>query len=341
MSYKFHSVRIVLLEVILMISLMMGCNATSSLRDQMSPASYTITGVAVVDVEQGIVLADQTVIVVGDRIQKIGSRSEVAAPKDSRLIDGGGLYLMPGLVDAHVHYYDPPVFGRAMIANGVLMVRDMGQPTDVVLNLRQELNSGTLLGPEMIATGWILDGDPPFVPTVSLGLKTPEEGRAAVRKQAEAGVDQIKVYSRLEKDVFLAIVDEAKQRGLKPVGHVPESVYVEEAVAAGQRSVEHLHGFDRVIGKLLGEPITLKTGGIGADAHYWPRLAEVNQEKLQKVLRQIRDSGVVICPTVVVFKAGANLKEIQAGKYPMSEYLDNVRLGWATISALGFPTTPS
>ena len=71
----------------------------------------------------------------------------------------------------------------------------------------------------------------------------------------------------------------------------------------------------------MGEPITLKTGGIGADAHYWPRLAEVNQEKLQKVLRQIRDSSVVICPTVVVFKAGANLKEIQAGKYPMSEYI--------------------
>ena len=233
MSYKLHNVRIVSLEVILMIALMTGCNATSSTRDQMSPASYTITGVAVVDVEQGIVLADQTVIVVGDRIQKIGPRSEVAAPKDSRLIDGRGLYLMPGLVDAHVHYYDPPVFGRAMIANGVLMVRDMGQPTDVVLKLRQELNSGTLLGPEMIATGWILDGVPPFVPTASLGLKTPEEGRVAVRKQAEAGVDQIKVYSRLEKDVFLAIVDEAKQRGLKPVGHGPESVYVEEAVAAG------------------------------------------------------------------------------------------------------------
>ena len=59
---------------------------------------------------------------------------------------------MPGLVDAHVHYLDAPVFGRVMIANGILLVRDMGMPNEYILKLRDELNRGEILGPEMVAT---------------------------------------------------------------------------------------------------------------------------------------------------------------------------------------------
>jgi len=284
-------------------------------------SSYAVTHVAVVDVENGIVRLDQTVIVTGDRIHTIASGVDLSVLQDSRCIDGRGLYLMPSLVDAHVHNFDPPVFGRMFIANGVLLVRDLGHPNEEVLPLRQALNEGTMLGPEMAVSGWVLDGDPPLVPPVSLGIKTPEEGRDAVRRQAAAGVDQIKVYSRLEKDVYLAIVDEAHKQGLKPVGHVPESIYIEEAAAAGQKSAEHLFGFEKVIGKLLGEPITLRTGGIGMDAPYWLRLPEVNHEELLQALYRIRDSGMAVCPTVIVFKAGSHLQEIQARQYPRLEYI--------------------
>jgi hypothetical protein len=83
--------------------------------------------------------------------------------------------------------------------------------TEDVLKLRAELNAGTLLGPEMIATGYLLDGVPAIIPQIALGLATPEEARVAVRQQVQAGVDQIKVYSRLDKDVYLAILDEAQR----------------------------------------------------------------------------------------------------------------------------------
>ena len=295
-----------------------------------APAGYAITGVAVVDVEQGLVRRDQTVIVLGDRIQRIGLRASVPVQKNLRVIDGRGQFLMPGLVDSHVHFADPPVFGRVMIANGVLTVRDMGQPNDSALALRQALNTGAMLGPEMLVTGSILDGVPPFIPSVSIGVKTPDEGRAAVRKQAEAGVDQIKIYSRLEKDVFLAIINEAKRVGLKPVGHVPESVYVEDAAAAGQRSIEHLHGFGKLIGRLLGEPVVLKTGGMGTDIDFWPRLADVNRDTLRTTLRRMAATGVVVCPTGMVFKAQAGLTEqaMAARTYPMSEYVSPVVEGY-------------
>jgi len=286
-----------------------------------------IIGAAVVDVEKGVVLDDQTVLLQGERIVKIGPRARVDVSKDARTIDGRGLHLIPGLVDAHVHYYDPQVFGPAMIANGIVLVRETGQPNETALPLRQALNAGAMLGPEMIATGWILDGDPPFIPQASRGVKTPDEGRAAVRAQAAAGVDEIKVYSKLEKDVFEAICDEAKRAGLKAVGHVPEAVYLEDAVAAGLRCIDHVHGFDKVIGRLLGLPVKLASGGMGVNFDYWPRLAEVDPAKLREVFGRLRASGVIVCPTIVVFKVRSGLGDVKARTYPMSEYISPVIQG--------------
>lgn len=321
--------------IVLVAALLLGaCTAPATVDVPAGQSGYAITGVAVVDVDNGVVVPDQTVLVVGDRIVKITPRAQVAPPKKARLVDGSGLYLMPGPVDADVHDYDPQVFGRVLVANGVVLVRDMGQPTEQAVKLRQDANSGTVLGPEMIVTGAILDGDPPLIPDISIGLRTADEARAAVQEQAAAGVDQIKVYSNLDPELLQAITQEADRHGLKVVGHVAEAIYLEDAVAAGQDSIEHLHGFDKVIGRLLGQPITLKRGGMGVDSRYWPRLAEVDRAELQAVLRRLAESGVAVCPTVIVFKVGVHVQAAIAGDVPRSEYISPLIRGiWQTMWA--------
>jgi len=301
----------------------LACGATAAPRPPApAPASvYRITDITVIDVERGVAVPRQTVIVEGDRITRIGASARQTAPGRARRIDGRGLFLMPGLVDAHIHYLDPPVFGRLMIANGVLLVRDMGMPNDYILKLRDGLNRGEGLGPEMVATGTVLDGDPPLVPSISQGIKTPEEGRDAVRKQAAAGVDMIKVYSRLDPDVFRAIVEEAQKHGLKAVGHVPETVDLEDAARAGLASSEHFFGFDRVIAGLLGAPATRRYAGMGAGADYFQRLGEVDTVGLQRVYRRIRATGMAVCPTVVVFKRATDMKAVQRDSFPRREYV--------------------
>jgi imidazolonepropionase-like amidohydrolase len=282
---------------------------------------YAIKDVTIIDVENGIAVPGQTVIVVNDRIDKIGTLEKVGIPESAKIISGNGLYLMPGLVDAHVHFYDAPVFGRLMIANGVLLVRDTGMPNEYILKLRDELNRGETLGPEMISTGVILDGNPPLIPLISLGINTVEEGRAAVRNQAEAGVDMIKVYSRLDRDVFFAILDEAEKVGLKVVAHLPESVYIEDAAAAGLASSEHFNGFEKVIARLLEQPVNFNFRGQAADAGYFQRLSEVNTQELQAVYQRIKASGMVICPTIVTFKTLTNIEPFLNGNFPHSEYI--------------------
>jgi cytosine/adenosine deaminase-related metal-dependent hydrolase len=83
--------------------------------------------------------------------------------------------LIPALIDAHVHYVDQAAFGPLMIINGVLFIRDMGNPTNETLALREKLKNREILGPEMITTGSVLDGNPPAIPQISIPCNTPEE----------------------------------------------------------------------------------------------------------------------------------------------------------------------
>lgn len=293
---------------------------------------YAIDFVTIVDVKRGCAVPGQTVLIQGDRIACIGAQGDVEVPQGAQLIPGQGFYLMPGLVDAHVHYYDAPIFGRLMIANGVLLVRDMGMPNDFILSLRDALNRGEMLGPEMFATGAILDGSPPIIPLISLGISTPEQGRAAVRQQAESHVDMIKTYSRLDKEVFLAILDEAKKYNLPVVAHLPESIYLEDAAAAGLASSEHFNGFEKVIAQLLGEPASFDFVGQAADAGYFSRLDEVDPEKLQGVYERLRESGLTICPTVVTFKTLTHISAILGGNFQGSQYISPDMLGmWKSL----------
>jgi imidazolonepropionase-like amidohydrolase len=254
-------------------------------------SGYAITNVGVVDVENNAIHPSKTVIIAGERIQSIGDSGDSNLPAGFERIEGQGCYLMPGLIDSHVHYFDPASFGPLLLANGVVMVRDMGSPTGQAIQLREAVWQGAVIGPELITTGSILDGSPPQIPQISIACATVEQGREAVRRQAQAGVDQIKVYSDLEREVYLAIVAEARRQGLKPVGHVPEAVSIEEAAAAGQAGCEHLFGFEKLIARLLGEPIAQRKGGLGAYAAYWLRLPEVNPEVLREALHPIIDSG--------------------------------------------------
>ncbi|QKK09907.1 MAG: hypothetical protein HND58_18290 [Planctomycetota bacterium] len=169
---------------------------------------FALVDVAVVDVERGVVVPGRTIVVSGDTIVAVQG-TDAAVPEGARRLDAAGLYAIPGLIDSHVHYMMPEVTHPMMVAHGVALVRDMGGYAAQTLTLRDEMNAGSARSPRMLAVGPIIDGNPPIWPFSEV-CETPEEGRAAVRKLAATGVDQIKVYSRLEPEVYLAIADEAR-----------------------------------------------------------------------------------------------------------------------------------
>jgi imidazolonepropionase-like amidohydrolase len=306
--------------------------STYSAKEPTQHRHLVLRSVQIVDVEKGVVRNAGAVVISGSSIERILDGEPLDLPKDAWVVDGRGLYLMPGLFDAHVHYVDRVTFGPLMIANGVLFVRDMGNPTADIVALRDSLRSGAVFGPEMVVTGAILDGSPATVPAISIPCGTPAEARAAVRAQVIAGVDQIKVYSGLKQDVFLAIADEAARNHATVVGHIPEVLTVEEAAAAGMKSSEHLFGFGKIVARLLGEPLELSTRGMGTDVPYLLRFRELRKPDFDSALAPLRSSGMHVCPTLVVFKHGARMKEILAGHSPLMEYASpTVRGIWKAV----------
>lgn len=159
------------------------------------------------------------------------------------MIDGRGLHLIPGLWDMHVHtlWADdvPEAFLPLFVANGVVGVRDMGGTLPVLERTRAALVRGDYLAPELVVSGVILDGPEPVDPDVSFALETETDGRRAVERLADAGVDFIKVYTLLPEAAFRGVMAAAEEHSLPVAGHVPYEVGPIESARAGMRSVEH------------------------------------------------------------------------------------------------------
>jgi hypothetical protein len=137
------------------------------------------------------------------------------------------------------------------LANGVVGTRDMGADLEFILPLRDRINRGELLGPEIVASGPILDDAPPDWP-FRRRVTSAQEAREAVRDLERRGVDFIKVHDHTPREAYFAIADEAPKLGLPFAGHVPITVTVEEAADSGIKSIEHLANF-RVFTECSGQ----------------------------------------------------------------------------------------
>ena len=206
------------------------------------PDTVTITNVAVID-GTGAPARLANVTVQNGLIAAISAASSTAG---GTAIDGSGKFLIPGLWDMHVHLATRPESELAerimlplFLANGVVGVRDMGGRLERVLELREKVASGILAGPRIITPGPFVDGpgeaDPLF--------RRPADAAATASTVSELlgkKVDFIKVQSALAPEVHAAVARAAREAHAAFAGHIPISMSAEQAIASGQRSLEHL-----------------------------------------------------------------------------------------------------
>ena len=210
--------------------------------------SIAITHVTVIDGTSSPSQPDSTVLIKDSRILSIGPSSSTEIPRNAKIVDATGKFLIPGLADMHVHLLGAgePSGSREfilplLVANGITTVRDMGGDATLLKQLREEINSGKRPGPQIFLTGPYLDGNPPYFQP-SIVVQTPAQAANAVQQLHSLGVDFIKVQSRLQPDPYFAIAHESQKLGLRFVGHVPDSITAAQASDAGQSSIEHLTG---------------------------------------------------------------------------------------------------
>jgi len=220
------------LRLILLLTLLGACSWSQSL---------VIKRVTVIDATGRGPEPNMTVITNGDRIIAVGPWRKTHIPRNAVIVDGTGKFLIPGLWDMHVHGASDaraPWSHLLFVANGVVGVRDMSGPPDAhVWRATQRSNEDP--SPTIYLGSPIIDGPNPTWPE-SIVVTDEAQGREVVEQQRGRGADFIKVYSKLSRNAYFAIADEAQKCGIPFEGHVPESVTAAEASNAGQKSIEHL-----------------------------------------------------------------------------------------------------
>jgi imidazolonepropionase-like amidohydrolase len=217
---------------------------------QFAASVLVIDDVTVIDVKGGPPQPHRSVVVHGTRILAVVGPEEHEKTRriDGIFIDGKGKFLIPGLWDMHVHMVFGDWFPHGkeitvplFLANGITGVRDMGGELGVLQQWRKDISAGRMIGPRIVMSGPMLDGPQPRFPS-AIAIKTPEDGRRAVKDLKQKGADFIKLQSLIPRDAVFAIAEEAKKQGIPFVGHVPDSVRASEMSNAGQKSFEHLIG---------------------------------------------------------------------------------------------------
>jgi imidazolonepropionase-like amidohydrolase len=257
----------------------------SAAADQASEPVTAFVHVAVVPMDRERILDGWTVLVADRRIRELGPASAVAIPKHATVIDGRGKYLMPGLADMHAHTWEEEDF-PLLLANGVTTIRNMfGGRTHV--QWKERIAAGELASPTIYTAGPIIDGNPPIWPGAV--VENAAQAQRTVAEQHAAGYDFLKVYVRLSREAYEAVIQEGKARGMFVAGHVPDSVGLSAALRSGIKSIEHLSGY---------EMLARKEGGPGEEAS-WARLDE---SQFADIAQQTAKSGTWNCPTLVLFQ---------------------------------------
>ncbi len=307
-------------------------------RPKAATEALIFTNVNVVNVRDGSIAHGMTVVIKKGRIEGVAKVGFVAQDRNIQIVNANGKYLIAGLWDMHVHSafvspaWNEKVIYPLYIANGVTGVRDMGGDPDLLLDRRNRIENGELLGPHLILAGPFLARGKSDRQTIA--VNSPEDGRQAVDAVKKRGLDFVKVLS-VPSDAYFAIADESAKQKIPFAGHVPYSVSVSEASAAKQKSIEHLTGILLACSSREDE---LRAQGLRAlanrDYAAYQKLgaqimATYDQAKANALFLQLAQNNTWQVPTLVWTQTNSRFDDPDLASDPRLKYVPrSVRSEW-------------
>ncbi len=269
--------------------------------------TIAFTRVNIVSVENGEIIAGQTVVISDGRIVAVGPTGGTATPQSATIIDGAGQYLMPGLAEMHGHIPGNNSSWPAedvlflYVSQGITTVRGM-LGAEGQLELREKAAKGEIISPTLYLAAPALGGH---------NVESPEDARAKVKQYAQEGWDLLKVHEGLSAEAYDAIAEAANEVGLPFAGHVTDKVTLQHALDKGQRTIEHMDNY---------------LAFIGAEE------TAVTIAQLQQAVDITLKAGAGIVPTLALFEHYETSPDVLASygelRYAPQDVTDN----WAKIS---------
>ena len=272
-----------------------------------SPQAETtaFVNVAVLPMDRERVLEDHTVLVRDGLIQEMAPSHRVQVPVGAQVIDGSGLFLLPGLADMHVRLPGPQAtreeieqFMFLLLANNVTVIRGM-RGTSNHLRLKRDVASGALLGPT------IYPGSPP------LNGQNAQDAESAINRMManrSEGYDFQTIQQGIRGEVWDSLTEEAHSRGYSFGGIIPDSVGLRRALSTGISTIEHLDGF---LEEVVSDPVWARLEK-GETVSLREMLDSVEGRKMRAIAAHTRSSDSWVVPTLHIWETRYRPVELSA-----------------------------
>ncbi len=288
--------------MILPLLLLAACSKVADRLGVQRDRVIALEGATLIDGAGGAPKADALIIIRNGHIETIARVNEIPIPKSAERISLVGKTIIPGLIDAHAHV-ERWATGR-YVAWGVTTVRDLHGGMDTILALKNALNLGSILGPRMFSAGAMIDGTPTTYPN-AIGIITPDQARRAVDQHAVAGVDYLKIYTKITPSLLRPLIVEAEKLRLPVAAHLGKTDAL-TAARMGVISIEHMAG---VVQAATGDPTYANAHnsfltGWTTEEKGW---ASLDSSTIARTARALAQTKVAIVPTLVVHEMLARL----------------------------------
>jgi len=259
------------------------------------------------------------ILVEDGRIAKLGSSSAGGWPQPDTIIDATGKYVMPGIVNTHMHWHAervgpiPIQYERNLyLAAGVTTAREVGGNFAKTKQWRAESNAHSIVAPRIVLYPMLAD----LLKPGAAFNQTPAEYRALVRLAKESGADGIKLIGPMDRDQVAAALDEAKKVGLPSTVHVAVGeATARDFVDLGVNCIEHFYGVaDASLDGIQDFPPEMNYAN---EIHRFGRAGELytqanfNHDKLSQLLSDMVAKGVAWSPTMSTYEATRDLIRAQ------------------------------
>lgn len=292
-----------------------------------------LVGGTVIDGEGGAPIEGGVVLIRGDRIVKVGRRGKVAVPKTARVVDATGKFIIPGLIDMHVHY--DGWMGEMFLAYGVTTIKDLGNDAEWCETVRAAIESGSVRGPRFFYVGNGIDAPPP-ARDHHIGIDRPEQAMRAVELLHKRGAAAIKLREKSPPELIRAVVVRAHQLGIPVTGHLVNTS-ARDAALAGIDGLEHATGIVEATATRHLRPDPSQTD-VERFITELKAFAYIDSAKAEELVKFLAAKKVALIPTMSNWWRFASERrrdfareDAELAKDPSLSYVPNfIRQVWAT-----------
>lgn len=331
MKISQHSIKLLKYPLIILLHTFFSCQQTNTAEsNQKNKTNHVITelngqeiplgdktiaivGVNLVDGISDNPIKNTSVIIQNGIISEIGEKDSFQIPEDAEIIDGEGLTLLPGLIDAH--YHNSKGYPAIFLKRGITSLRD---PGIWIEDYDLERQSGEAL-PRLFLTGPHLDMPPPTYPHDAYVVRDKVEVQEAMKFLINGGSTAVKVYFRLSLGLIKEACDIAHEHGLPVTGHL-EITDARLAIEAGLDGIEHVTSFGTALipqkkAEVYRQRIMVDSNERRPGRYEMWKDIDVNSKSADSLLKFLVDQQTFVTPTLGAFEYRLSETEQDSIKY--------------------------